>query len=354
MQLYAKLGDKSTRVTGKLLGYKSGFILETTYGIEVFNNVEGIEYPALPEGFFTKPTLQWKVFSQKALTTNVEVAYRTTGFSWKSDYTVILDQAEKKADVGGWVTIDNYSGKKYDNAKLKLIAGDVNVVRNSPRPQAMEMRSFAMASAPAPSFSEKSFSDFHMYTLSEPVTLNENSQKQVEFLAKVYGVNVRKYNYIVVSAGGYSESNIKASNKIELTNSKNNQLGVPLPKGTVRVFKTDSDDGSLEFIGEDSIDHTPKDENITLTTGNAFDITAEKVATNRRSFDKGGYTADVNLTISNHKNIQAEIVVEINNYYGSNARFNWINPRSVENVSATVIRIKRVFAANEKVSYLWS
>jgi len=133
----------------------------------VFNNVEGIEYPALPEGFFTKPTLQWKVSSAQALTTNVEVAYRTTGFSWKSDYTVILDEAEKKADVGGWVTIDNYSRKKYDNAKLKLIAGDVNTVQDNLMPQPMAVNTFAMATSSAPpTFSEKSFSDFHMYTLS--------------------------------------------------------------------------------------------------------------------------------------------------------------------------------------------
>jgi hypothetical protein len=284
----------------------------------------------------------------------VEVAYRTTGFSWKSDYTVILDEAEKKADVGGWVTIDNYSGKRYQDAKLKLIAGDVNTVRSAPVPQPMAMNTFAMASATAPSFSEKSFSDFHMYTLSEPVSLNENSQKQVEFLEKVYGVNVRKYNYLVISAGGYTENSLKASNKIEISNSESNQLGVPMPKGTVRVFKTDSADGSLEFIGEDSIDHTPKDENITLTTGNAFDITADKVATNRQSFDKGGYTADINMTISNHKSIEAEIVVEINNYRGDNVRFTWTNPQSVEKISASLIRIKRVLAANEKVSYLWS
>ena len=139
--------------------------------------------------------------------------------------------------------------------------------------------------------------------------LEENSQKQVEFLEKVYGISVRKYNYISTGAGGYTENSLRASNKIQISNSKSNQLGVPMPKGTVRVFKTDNADGSLEFIGEDSIDHTPKDENITLTTGNAFDITADKVATNRQSYDKGGYTANLNMTISNHKSIEAEIVV---------------------------------------------
>jgi hypothetical protein len=179
------------------------------------------------------------------------------------------------------VTIDNHSGKRYLNAKLKLIAGDVNTV-TSPRPIAMfkVARGAPMAMEDsAPSFSEKSFSDYHMYTLSEPVSLNDQSQKQVEFIPKVYGVKVRKYNLVSISSGGASQNNLKASNRIEFLNSHTNGLGVPLPKGTVRVFKADDSDGSLEFIGEDSIDHTPKEENITLKTGNAFDITASKVAT---------------------------------------------------------------------------
>lgn len=124
-------------------------------------------------------------------------------------------------------------------------------------PMMMEMRT-ASAGAAAPSFSEKSFSDFHLYTLSEPVTLQEKSQKQVEFIPKVYGIAIRKYNYISISAGGRNQENLKASNKIQISNSEANKLGMPLPKGTVRAFKEDEEDNSLQFIGEDSIDHTPK------------------------------------------------------------------------------------------------
>lgn len=130
---------------------------------------------------------------------------------------------------------------------------------------------------------------------------------------------------------------------------------MPLPKGTVRVFKTDDSDNSLEFIGEDSIDHTPKDENLTLNTGNAFDITASKVATNYRSSQNAGYTADLNLTVFNHKNIAAEIVVEISNYYGDNNQFSWTSlGLNVQKVSSTLFRISKVFKANEQFSYLWS
>ena len=156
VNLWVKLGERSIRVSGILLGYNSGYIVKTRYGVEIYSNIDGIELAQLPSGFFTKPTLNWKVFSQQAVTTDCEVAYRTTGFKWKSDYSIVLDQAEKKADVGGWVTIDNWSGKMYENAKLKLIAGDVNVVSNNRGriPAPMAKSSFAIqSSAPPPSFS---------------------------------------------------------------------------------------------------------------------------------------------------------------------------------------------------------
>ena len=117
-----------------------------------------------------------------------------------------------------------------------------------------------------------------MYTLSKPVTLNESSEKQVEFIPKVYNVPIRKFNQILINAGGYSQNNIQASSKIRFNNTKSAGMGMPLPKGTVRVFKEDTADKSLEFIGEDSIQHTPKDENVTLTIGNAFDVKADRDA----------------------------------------------------------------------------
>ena len=129
--LFVELGDMTRTVKGKLLGYNSGYILETNFGINVYNKIAGIEFPDLPDGFFTTPTLNWKVWSEKDLVTPCEVAYRTTGFKWKADYSISLNQAENKADIGGWVTIDNNSGKKYVDAKLKLIAGDVNTVSNN-------------------------------------------------------------------------------------------------------------------------------------------------------------------------------------------------------------------------------
>ena len=160
----------------------------------------------------------------------------------------------------------------------------------------------AARGAVAPSFSEKSFSDYHLYTLSEPVTLNENEQKQVEFIPEAFNVTIRKYNLVIVNAGGTGESNLNVYNRIEFENSQSNKLGIPLPKGIFRVYKTDSADNSLEFVGQDSINHTPRDETVMLTTGSAFDIVANKVASNYQSSNNGSFTADLNLTIFNHKN----------------------------------------------------
>jgi len=167
------VGSTFIKVNGTLLGYNSGYILKTKNGIEVYNNIDSINFASLPPGFLTLPTLNWKVYSDQALTTNCEVAYRTTGFSWKADYSVTLNSNETLADIGGWVTIDNNSGKRYENVKLKLIAGDVNTV-SSQSSQVVFDNAMAMtkSAARAPSFSEKSFSDYHMYTLSDPVTLN--------------------------------------------------------------------------------------------------------------------------------------------------------------------------------------
>lgn len=357
IEIFAKIGETGERIEGTLLGYTSGVVLRTPKGIEVFNEIEGARFPSLPSGFFTLPTLNWKVHSAEALTTDCEVAYRTSGFSWRADYSLTLNGDESGGDFGGWVSIDNRSGKRYKNARLKLIAGEVNVktnanMGNSTLPTMVLAKTYGGSS---PSFSEKSFSDYHLYTLSEPVTLEENSQKQIEFVPKAYGVSVRKYHLLSLTAGGRTQKNLKAGNRIEIANTEANKMGMPLPKGTVRVFKEDTADGSLEFIGEDSINHTPKDENFTLTTGNAFDIAANKLASNYLSSSTGGFSADLNLTVWNHKAITAEVVVEINNFYGDNNQFVWKTPVfNFERVSASLLRISRKFAANEKFSYLWS
>lgn len=172
----------------------------------------------------------------------------------------------------------------------------------------------------------------------------------------MYAVPIRKFNQISVSTGGYSQSNLQASSKICFNNSKSADMGMPLPKGTVRVFKEDEADKSLEFIGEDSIAHTPKDENVTLTIGNAFDVKGELVANNRTAYSMGGYRADMNLTLVNHKDTAAEVEVKLSNYNGDNVAINWNagNAAKLVKISATEYRIVQTLTPDQRVTYLWS
>ena len=186
------------------------------------------------------------------------------------------------------------------------------------------------------------------------MTLNDASQKQVEFIPRVYNIPVRKYHQIRINTGGYSQQNLEAQNFINFLNSESNGLGIPFPKGVVRVFKEDQDDGSLEFIGEDSIDHTPKDENITLTTGNAFDITADKISNSRTSTDKnGGFQADLTFKVSNHKDTAAEVEVKFFNGYGDNLKIRWNNEAELEKVSSGEYLFKKVLQPDEVWEVNW-
>lgn len=168
-------------------------------------------------------------------------------------------------------------------------------------------------------------------------------------------MEIRKYNYISISAGGRQQTNIKASNKIEFNNSEANRLGKPLPAGTFRVFKEDDADNSLEFIGEDRMQHKPKNENITLTTGNAFDIVADKHIIEYTGVDdRGSYKSSQNITIKNHKEFAAEIVVEISNFRGDNLDLFWKSPDvEIVRVNAFLFRISKIFAAGEEKTYVW-
>ena len=170
-------------------------------------------------------------------------------------------------------------------------------------------------------------------------------------------MGLRKYNQITVSAGGYSENSLKAASKVDFQNIEESGLGIPFPKGTFRVFKEDKADGSLEFIGEDSINHTPKDEKITLSIGNAFDITANLYSESRTNNDRqGGYTANMNLTIINHKSTSSEIEVKINSYYGGNLKLTWGKANGVQltKESTNLYKIVSKVEPDQTVVYKWT
>lgn len=232
-------------------------------------NILRVELRNLPEGLITRPTLVWETYSKEGGEQLCQVTYMTNGINWKADYVMVVAEDDAQIDLTGWVTLNNQSGATYKDAKLKLIAGDVHRVQEQVRPKMRALAMVADSVAPEAGFEEKSFFEYHLYTLQRPTTIRQAQTKQVTLLsaAEVPAEKVFVYNG--------SRMGKKVEVRMEFENSKENNMGMPLPKGKVRAFKADSD-GSLEFVGEDSIDHTPKDEEIRILLGNAFDLVGER------------------------------------------------------------------------------
>jgi hypothetical protein len=281
------------------------------------DNVRDIRFPSLPEGLLTKPTLVWLLHAAKGGSHLTKVAYMTGGINWKADYTVVTNEDDTMLDISGWVTVTNKSGATYKDAKLKLIAGDVHRVTPPPAPSRYGRRAKGRAEGAA-GFQEKAFAEYHMYTLPRSTTIKDNQVKQIELINKT-GVKVKKiykyrgsaavyYGYLVEHSNFDRSSNKKVNVYLEFENKKDNNLGIPLPGGKIRVYKRDEADKSLEFIGEDNIDHTPKDENVKILIGNAFDIVGERKKTD---FKKRGRTIDESfeIKIRNHK--KEAVTVEV-------------------------------------------
>ncbi|MFH0838928.1 MAG: DUF4139 domain-containing protein [Candidatus Omnitrophota bacterium] len=282
------------------------------------DNIREISFPELPEGLITKPTLMWQVSNDKPGDQLTEVSYLTGGITWNADYVVVADKDDENIDLSGWVTIDNKSGTTYKDATLKLIAGDVHRAKEREDVHIDYMMMASREGAPGAQFEEKAFFEYHMYTLQRSSTVKDNQTKQITLLS-ANNVPVNKlFIYDPVDYFGrnwyrYEDRQItkeqKIKVKLELVNSKQNNLGMPLPKGKVRVYKKDADE-SLQFIGEDSIDHTPKDETVRLYLGDAFDVIGERKKINYR-VDTDAMWAEESFEISlrNHKDSDIEVNV---------------------------------------------
>lgn len=295
------------------------------------DNVKDIQFGALPEGLITKPTLVWKLATEKPGRQLVEVAYQTAGINWQADYNAVLNAKDTGLDLGGWVTINNTSGATYKDAKLKLIAGDVKRVQPQQRlGYAMKARAMAME-ADATGFEEKAFFEYHLYTLGRPSMVADNQTKQIELL-KAADVPVKKvflydgapqyrfYGGLQTDANyGSQDFNKKVNVIIEVKNSKQNNMGMALPKGKVRLYKRDDADAALEFIGEDEIDHTPKDETIKLHIGDAFDVVGERKRTDFR-VDSGRHimTETFEIRVRNHKTEPVDVLIKETLYRWNN------------------------------------
>lgn len=271
-----------TTEQAQVLSANNGVVLKI--GDRIETGIPGrIVYSDVPANLRDRPTLVVQLQNKGAAEQNVELSYLTGGLGWKADYVAELNANEDRLDLSGWVTLTNTSGTSYRNAKLQLVAGDVNRIHEQ-RPAVMDaMRAKSMAMAEAAPMAEESLLEYHLYTLDRPTTIAESQTKQVALLS-ASGVPAHKElvlrgaDYYYQSSYGDLGQKMKVGVFIEFDNKESAHLGMPLPKGILRVYKKDSS-GNAQFVGEDSIDHTPKNETIRLKLGDAFDVTADKKQT---------------------------------------------------------------------------
>lgn len=270
-----------TTEQAQVLAANNGVVLKM--GDRIETGIPGrIVYSDVPANLRDRPTLVMSLNNSGAAQQDVELSYLSGGLGWKADYVAELNPADDKMDLSGWVTLTNTSGASYRNAKLQLVAGDVNRVQDERR-LVRAMSKMEMAPAPAAQMAEEALLEYHLYTLDRPTTIAENQTKQVSLLAASQ-VPVRKElllrgaDYYYSSSYGELGQKMKVGVFVEFDNKESARLGMPLPKGIIRVYKKDGA-GNAQFVGEDSIDHTPKNEKVRLKLGEAFDVTADKKQT---------------------------------------------------------------------------
>ncbi|MGA9779512.1 MAG: hypothetical protein WBS33_14675 [Verrucomicrobiia bacterium] len=278
-------------------------------------------FPDLGDDTVLKPTLNWLLQSDKPGKFDAEVGYITGGFTWEADYNLVSPEKGDLVDLIGWVTMSNNSGKTFRDAKIKLMAGDVNRIQpNLPMGGIAGRMMLAESMNEAPTVTEKAFDEFHLYSIARPTTLRDRETKQVEFVhaehvvaPTIYVYNgapgYRFYGGLNYDRGYSTEGNKKIQVMREFVNSDTNHLGIALPAGKLRFYRRDAD-GQLEFVGEDRIDHTPRNETIRVTTGNAFDLVGERKQTDFH-VDTGDKWMDESFEIKlrNRKKEQVEIRV---------------------------------------------
>ena len=315
------ISETNEIVKGKLLSAMGGQIVleKPEGGLVMLPNVNKYRFSVdyLPEGLITKPTLIWQVNSNSSGKQDVELSYQTKGMNWHAEYVVVLNEDDTELDLNSWVSVDNKSGATYKNAKLKLVAGDINLIQNiNLRGGRQDMYMMTKSSVSNQQFQEKTFFEYHIYNLKRPTTLSNNETKQISLFEASNVAAKKKYFYGSTSNRWYwnQQGQRKVAVIVEFENSEEYGLGVPMPKGKVRVYKSDGE--SLEFIGEDLIDHTPKNEKIKLKIGDAFDIVAEEVQTENTQISTKVWEQEFEITFKNRKN--ENVVIEVERNLGTN------------------------------------
>jgi len=329
------VGNATSSVTGTLLSASDGLILRGSDGsVHALNGYSAVKFPELPGGLITQPTLVWDLNSPVSGTQRARVTYQTGGITWWADYNVVFNEGRNAnsglLDLSAWVSVINQSGASYQDARLKLVAGDVNrVTAPQPRARLAPMMKASMAEADA-GFAEKAFDEFHLYTLGRSTTLPNNSTKQIELFDQARRIPARRLLiYDALGSPGFGEpyterdpginTSTKVESYVEFRNDAASGLGVPLPAGRVRVSRLDAGDGSLEFIGEDAIGHTPKDETLRLKLGSAFDVVGERRQVDYKVDTRARWVEEeIEVRIRNHKSQAVEVVIKEPMYRWSN------------------------------------
>jgi hypothetical protein len=313
---------REEEVKARLLSYNNAPVWQIGNEIVTGINADHIKFPELPGNLYTHPTLVWTLDNTGAVKHRVEASYLATKLSWNADYVLTVARDDKAADLDGWITLVNGSGTSFRHTKLQLVAGDLNRVRQV-FAREMEMNAKSMDRAAAAPMAQESFSDYHLYTLGRKTTINNSETKQVSMLNGT-GVPVRK-RYVVDGQAFYYRnaqhpgSSLKDTVQVyyQFKNEERAGLGMPMPAGVVRVYQADSK-GGTQFVGEDHIAHTPKDEELNLKIGNAFDVACERKQTDFQKIAPNVYELEYEITLRNHK--ATAITVEVNEPIGGSWR----------------------------------
>ncbi len=278
-------------------------------------NSDSYRFPELPGNFYSRPTLIWTLDNRGAAAQKVEVSYLTGNMSWSADYVLTVARDEKSADLDGWVTLNNNSGAAYENAKLQLVAGEIHQVAPPPARMAQFAGANELSAAKAvPQFTQEGISEYHLYSLGRRTSIQNNESKQISLLAGT-GVPVEKHlvaegqPYYYRNPQGIGNAMPQAVKVVyQFKNEEKAGLGMPLPAGTVRVYLSDSK-GGIQFVGEDNIQHTPKDETLKIYVGDAFDVVCERKQTDYKKLASNLYEMEFEISLRNHKEVPVTVEV---------------------------------------------
>jgi hypothetical protein len=310
---------KREEIRATLLADNNGPVWKVGNDIVTGMYSESLRFPEVPANLYDRPTLLMSLENEGGLKQQVETSYLATNLSWNSDYVLTIGRDEKTADLDGWVTLTNNSGTAFHNARLQLVAGDLNRIQSAPAASGMAVDAVLTRAKRAEQFAQENFSEYHLYTLGRKTSVEDKETKQISLLEgsavpveKIFVVNGQNFYYHNrQNPGSPIKDNVMVFYKFK--NEQRAGLGMPMPAGNVRVYQKDSK-GNVLFVGEDRIDHTPKDETVTVHIGNAFDVVSERKQTDFKGIDTRTWEMEFEITLRNHKD--TPITVEVNEPIG--------------------------------------